>query len=92
LPLVVCRRPSQTDKLPRQLAVAAEAAAAAQQQQQREAQQHRRQQDWQQQQQQQQLPEEPGADDLDLEELYPGEPEKAVRELIDRGDRRNTGV
>jgi hypothetical protein len=86
--LAVCRRPSQTDKLPRQLAAAAEAAAAAQQQ--RESLLHRQQQDhWQ---QQQQLPEEPGADGVDLEDLYPGESEKAVRELIDRGDRRNTGV
>jgi hypothetical protein len=30
-------------------------------------------------------------EELDLDELHPGEPEKAVRELIDRGDRKNTG-
>jgi hypothetical protein len=73
----MCRRPSQKDKMPRQLAAAAaerqaspqrgEPAAAAAVVQQREP-------------------------ELDFDELFPGEPDKAVRELIDRGDRANTGV
>jgi hypothetical protein len=79
--------------MPRQLAAAAEAAALRHQQQLEEEQQYER---YQRQQHR------PGAadadaaadavdDEDDLDELYPGEPDKAVRELIDRGDRKNTG-
>ena len=80
------------DKLPRQLTAAAEKAKARhqQEQEQQELEQQRR---YQRQQQ-------PGAavavddlgEELDLDELHPGEPERAVRELIDRGDRKNSGV
>lgn len=97
--LCPCRRPSK-GKLPRQLAVATEAAAARQQErleQERLEQEQQRQ--YEQRQRQRQMPAAGDAaaaaaaagDELDLEELFPGEPEKAVRELIDRGDRRNTG-
>lgn len=91
--------------MPRQVAAAAEAAALRHQQQleeeqqyqqyqqyQRQQQQHQRQQQQQQQALEQQAAAEEGDDGSDLDELFPGEPDKAVRELIDRGDRRNSGA
>ena len=75
------------DKLPRQLTAAAEKAKARhqQEQEQQELEQQRR---YQRQQQ-------PGAavavddlgEELDLDELHPGDPARAVRALRDRGDR-----
>lgn len=79
--------------MPRQLAAAAEAAALRQQQQLEDEQQY---QQYQQQQQkgldQQHQHDTANGDESDVDELFPGEPDKAVRELIDRGDRKNTGT